>query len=306
MKYRLVMNPSSRSGRGVRLWEAWRDRLARALIPYESFVTEKQGDACRLARECEGESVVVAVGGDGTINEVLDGILQSGNPGLQMGVLYAGTSPDFCRFQRIPVDCEEALDTLLKGNITEVDVCRIRYTDEKGNNITAHFGCSSNIGMGAAVARSANQMRRSLGDTLGTGAALLKTIFSSRPADLDMIIDGEPVSLAKVNNLSVIKNPYLASGLKLDLSVRPDDGNLWVMGLYGKSRSGFLRLLPGWYTGSVVRYPGIYLRKMRTIKVTAAPRQEIEFDGDPRGRLPAEIELLPKALRLRGASYERA
>lgn len=305
MKYRLILNPSSRSGRGQKQWELWHRSLRETGVDYESLVTKKAGDAFHFARGTQGECTVVAVGGDGTINEVLDGIMQSGNPELRMGVLYAGTSPDFCRFHHIPVDFQEALDALLKGNTTRVDVCRIRYRDREGTELTAHFGCSSNIGMGASVARYANRIRRYLGDSIGTGAAVLKTVFSCRPPDLDLVVDTEQVSLTQVNNLSVIKNPYLASGLKLDLDISPDDGNMWVMGLCGKDRLRMTWLLPRCYTGSIVHVPGVYLKKVRTVRIASPNPCEVEFDGDPRGCLPVKIEMLYRALQLTGAFYER-
>ncbi|RPI79130.1 MAG: hypothetical protein EHM45_04075 [Desulfobacteraceae bacterium] len=301
MRYRLILNPSSRSGRGQKHWEFWKQGLQKARVDYETFITQSAGEAFQLARDAEGECVVTAVGGDGTINEVLDGILQSGNPGLQMGVLYAGTSPDFCRFHGIPVDYAQALDVLLNKKTRLVDACRIRYYGEGGKHLLAHFGCSCNIGMGASIARFANRLRRRLGDKLGTGAAVMKTVFSYRPLDLELRADGEPLSLPKVNNLCVIKNPYLASGLKLELDVKPDDGNLWLMGLYGKSKIGMSLLFPRFYTGSIVHRPEVYLQKCQKVEVYAAETQEIEFDGDPHGYLPVEIELLPKAVRLKGS-----
>jgi diacylglycerol kinase family enzyme len=96
----------------------------------------------------------------------------------------------------------------------------------------------------------------------------------------------------------VAKNPYLASGLKLNLDLRPDDGNLWLVGVHGKTRMGFCRIVPRYYSGSVTRMSGVLLRRCQKIAIRSQTAQEIEFDGDPRGYLPAAIRILPKALNM--------
>ena len=87
-------------------------------------------------------------------------------------------------------------------------------------------------------------------------------------------------------------------------SVRPDDGRLWLVGVYGRSRAGMLRLLPGFYSGHVSRRPGLLVQACQSVNITSVTSQEIEFDGDPRGFLPAHIELLPRAMTLVGGTYD--
>lgn len=298
------MNPSSRSGRGRRLWEYWKLGLSQAGVEYEIDETRGPGDGRILAEKTTGNCVVVAVGGDGTINEVLDGVVRSGNPGLRMGVLYAGTSPDFCRFHKIPIEPSEALDTLLNGRTVRVDVGSIEYRDGQDRICLAHFGCSCNIGMGAAVARGANNIRSYLGDVLGTAMSVIGTLLTYRPYDLRLLVDGKPVMMEKINNLSVIKNPYIASGLKVGLDVGPSDGALWLLGMRGKGILEMVGLLPRYYTGTIIRHPDVVLRRCNTIEMNAEGAREVEFDGDPRGYLPARITLKPGALPLLVGKHE--
>ncbi len=302
MKYLLIMNPGSRSGKGKRLWSLLESRLT-AAVEYETAITERVGHAVELARNAKTD-VVVAVGGDGTINEVLDGVIQSGNPDLRMGVLYSGTSPDFCKFHGIPIDPEHAADALLEGRSCKVDVARIAHHDAAGAELVAHFGCSCNIGMGAAIAGFANRWRRRLGDVLGTGTGALAAIARNARVDLDLVVDGEPMSLKSVNNLTIAKNPHIASGLKLRLDLTPSDGKLFIVGIFGKSRLGQIGLLPRFYNGSASTAPGVLVRECRFIEVTSSQPQRIEFDGDPRGFLPVRIEILPKALSLIGGAND--
>jgi diacylglycerol kinase family enzyme len=303
VRYLLIMNPSSRSGRGKRLWNAWEDALKQAGIDYESSFTEGPGHAMELARTA-GTDVVVAVGGDGTINEVLDGVIQSGNTSPAMGVLYSGTSPDFCRFHGIPIKPPEAIDALLSGRKRKVDVGRISYRDDAGLEHVAHFGCSCNIGMGASVARFANKWRRHLGDVLGTGAGVIYALARNARADISLNIDGKEHLLPEVNNLTIAKNPHIASGLKFSLDLQPDDGKLAVIGIHSRSRAGIFRLLPSFYSGTVTAEKGIFLEECGKVDISSLYPQEIEFDGDPRGFLPVRIEVLPRALTLIGGANE--
>lgn len=300
MKCRLVMNPGSRSGRGQRLWKIWGERLQSAGCDLERCLTESLDHARALAQESRGVDVVVAVGGDGTINAVMDGVMKSDQPGLALGVLYSGTSPDFCRFHGIPLDPDAAVSALLTGRQRRVDVARITYNGPGCESVTSHFGCGSNIGLGAAIARMANRMRRFLGDGLGTGLAAVAALFSVSPTDLIIECDGEIHELRRNNNLSILKNPFIASGLKLDIGLQPDDGQLCAVAVSGKSPAGLLRTLPGFYTGSAMRNPAVLGWKCQRIVVRGPAKTEVEFDGDPRGFLPATVEILPRALPLLG------
>ncbi|MCE5197982.1 MAG: diacylglycerol kinase family protein [Armatimonadota bacterium] len=303
MSYLLIMNPGSRSGRGKRLWKTWESGLDRVGAEYACVFTDGIGYAIELARTAEAD-VVVAVGGDGTINEVLDGVMQSGKPNLQMGVLYSGTSPDFCRFHGIPIDPKQAVDALVSGRVNKVDVARITYHDAAGKERVAHFGCSCNVGMGASVARFANKWRKYLGDIPGTGLGVVSAIAQNDRLDVSVEIDGNSFGLAEVNNLTIAKNPYIASGLRLQLDLGPDDGKLAIVGIHGKGRAGILRMLPKFYSGSVAIDRGVFVRECSSVVVSSREPREIEFDGDPRGYLPVRIEILPKALNLIGGNSE--
>lgn len=304
MKLRLAMNPGSRSGRGRRLWQAWAAGLEAAGAEVDLRVTERPGHAFEIAREATGVDAVVAVGGDGTINEVLDGLLQNPVPGLALGVLYSGTSPDFCRFHRIPTDPGQALARLLRGRRRQVDAVRIDYQDAGGQPRTSHFACSCNIGLGAEIAGTSNRIRRYFGDAAGTGLAAFRAILRCPRNDLECEIDGERIPLAQVNNLSILKNPWIASGLKLNLDLQPDDGRLFAVGVQGRGRLGLLALLPSFYTGRAAIHGGLWIRPCSTLRLVAARPQELEFDGDPRGFLPVRLRLLPRALTLIGGSDE--
>ncbi len=295
------MNPGSRSGKGKNRWPFWESSLKKKGIIFDSVTTENSGSATELARNAVNYDTVVAVGGDGTINEVLDGVIQSGRKDFRMGILYSGTSPDFCQFHGIPTSPSAAVEALANGQSRRVDVAEIAYKGIDGGIIISHFGCGSNVGLGPEVARFSNRLRKFAGDTLGTGLALIRAITVMKPMDLDLKVDGLSLSHSGVNNLSILKNPYIASGLRLNLDLSADDGKLALLIVQGKSRLSIFSVLPGFYSGKAVTRKDVFYQVCSHVIIASNEEREIEFDGDPKGFLPVEIRVLYKALNLIGA-----
>jgi len=303
----LVVNPGARHGRSRILARRYRDRLRAHGVAFRWGRSRSLDDVGTLARRAAeaGYRRIVAVGGDGTINRVLNGVLEVEAPATRpaMGVLYAGTSPDFCRYHALPTGEAEAVQVLLAGVVRSVDVCRIRHLDPSGRPRTSYFGCTTNIGLGSGVAGRSNRLRAVLGDALGTFVAALLTMAQSRPYTLRLHRDGEALLLRDVRNLTVGKNPHLASGLKLAVEIEPTDGRLFLFALSGVGRLSLLAALPRLYTGQAAHDRRFLLDRGTTVRVESpcgAPT--VEFDGDPAGWSPAEIAVLPRALPLIGAA----
>lgn len=252
------------------------------LLPEGEFVVLRDiGEARRRAREADGYEAVVACGGDGTVNAVAAGVLENPGRAPRFGVIYAGTSPDFCREHGIPTDAEGAVAVLRGGAVKAVPV------------LTANgepFFCSMNLGMGAAVAAAANRLRPKLGDFLGTLWSVLREVMRSRRYDIE--VNGEAVR--GVAHLLVTRMTRIAGGLKVALPPLADDEYaLWFV--RGVSRLGALKCIWKMYRGE----PCGEVRVLRgqTVLASAAP-VAVEYDGDPHGELPVAVSLAPRPLRL--------
>ena len=305
----LVINPGSHHGRSRETAALYRALLAADAGTGPAAVdcgyTRTLEDAGTLTRRAlaAGYDTIVAVGGDGTINRVVNAMLEPEvEPrGARLGILYSGTSPDFCRFHGIPTDPAAAVRVLRTGVAHAIDVCRITHRDAAGQVRVDHFASSANIGLGAGIAGRANRMRPRLGDFLGTLLASMVTIARRGPQRVRLVVDGEELAIAPALNISVGKNPYLASGLKLDAHVSADDGRLFVFAICGIGRAELLAALPRIYSGSITRDPRFVLRRASVVNVEPLEGElATEFDGDPAGFCPAEIRVLPGALHLIG------
>ena len=276
-RFLVLVNPLSHGGRSGRILS----RL-RALLPEGEFVVLKNiEEASRLAREAKGYEAVVACGGDGTINAVAGGVMENSETSLKFGVIYAGTSPDFCRVHGIPTDAEQAIAVLRNGAVREIPVLAANG---------APFLCSMNLGIGAAVAESANRLRPKFGDFLGTLWAVLREVVRGRRYDIK--VNGERI--CNVAHALVTRMPRIAGGLKVALPPLADDEYaLWFA--KDVSRFGCLRIVWNLYRGK----PCGEIRVLRGKTVISSDSPlAVEYDGDPHGSLPVSVDLFQNRLRL--------
>jgi len=288
MKILIIINPNSCGGKH-RKDTFFSDALSflnTVGIEYEALFKENVEEIREMAAKAAGVDAVVACGGDGTISVVADGLTRNPDPELKLGVLYAGTSPDFCRFHHIPIDTREAVALLAAGKSKKIDVMEIRH-----NGKEEHFCCSCNLGMGADVATLANRLRPRLGDGFGTFCALLWNLLKSTPHDYT--VNGK--IMRNCNHLLITKTRLIASGLRLDLPLSDNDGKFAVWSVSGLSFFGWLRLLPKLYKGEKA---GEYTLREYPIYICSDDVVHVEFDGDSHGTLPVEISLLKQKLNL--------
>ena len=277
MKYLVLINPSSHGGRAARVWRGIQPLLQDA----EWYVLKSIEEARELARMATGYETSVACGGDGTINAVADGVMANADEKLSFGVIYAGTSPDFCRFHGIPTEPKAAIELLEHGVVREVPVLMANGRC---------FFCSCNVGMGADVAAAANRLRPWLGDKLGTFLALMRSLL--RGQRWDFTVGDECIS--QCNHLLFTRMPYIASGLKLALpTLKDDEYAMWFV--RNQSFWNWMKMLTKIYRGESCGE----LRISRETQVVACTQPVgVEYDGDPHGTLPVEISLAPRRLRL--------
>ena len=277
-RYYLIMNPGSRSGESETLFAGIHEQMRHYRLNYEYAVTADLDDAEALARRAAGSGfdIVVAVGGDGTINRVINGLYKVDGTLLsaaRLGVIYTGTSPDFCMSYRIPVrDIRRSVAVLAAARSKTIGIGRIRYADRTSRV----FACCANIGLGAGLAQAANSgIRGKVGDKAGTFLSLVRVLAGYRPSGLT--INGTYVP--HVYNLSVGKTRYIASGLKVRHRIPMREFESYILCICSRPLEYIFRL----YAGAALP-----LKYGRRIKVEGCAG--VEFDGDPWGQLPVIIE----------------
>jgi YegS/Rv2252/BmrU family lipid kinase len=300
------MNPVARSGKARKQCEKILSLLKKRNIDFEFKWTQRPYDATGLASLAVKRKfpTVVAVGGDGTICEVITGLFSNNEKGIKpkLGVLHIGTSPDFNKYHQIPVELEAAIRVLLQGRSRLIDIGKIRYCSEPEgkNEITSYFASNVNVGLGPQIAKKANsRYRRYLGDFLGTLTATLISLAGFKKMKLNISIDDKQQEFNKLINLTVGKDPYLASGMRIFSQIEPDNGKMYILSIEQTSWMAVLSNIPKLYRGNFLDYAGARINYAKEIEIDySAQYPLIEFDGDVKGYLPAKIEVLPQALEI--------
>ncbi len=311
MKIGVVRNPVAGGGR---LGAHWADVVAALSLRFSDLdirETQEPGDGAVLARDLValGCEIVVAAGGDGTISEVADGLLQmqaeTGN-GAVLGILPCGTGLDFARGLGIPFDVAGAVERIATGTDRSIDAGRICFIEDHGRLASRHFVNIASLGMSGATVRAVNADRRK-----GRGSA--KALFFWRTVteflryrfqDVRITVDnGAPVE-AKVALVAVANERFFGGGMMIAPDAAPDDGlfDIVILRATSKLRLIFdIRLL---YGGRHRNHPAITILRGR--KVTVEPLGDplanaalIDIDGESPGHIPATYEMVPKALKVR-------
>jgi YegS/Rv2252/BmrU family lipid kinase len=299
----LIVNPHSVGGSTGRRWPEFESRLRQRLtIPFDVAFTERAGHATLLAREGAARyECVVAVGGDGTTNEVVNGLVDDGGPlrpDLRLGVIPRGTGADFVRTLGIPHHLEDAATRLAQGNVREVDVAKVHFRDFAGQEADRFFINEGEIGLGAAACQAVNRSSKRMGRRLTYTWSVLVATLRYRDRWVTLTLDGGEPWRIHLNNAWVANGQYSGSGIRMAPRARLDDGLLDVVTIAHVGliqRVGLLRKLR---SGDFTDQPGVTYKTARRIEARSEDAVLIEVEGEPIGTLPATFEITGKRLKV--------
>jgi diacylglycerol kinase (ATP) len=295
-----VVNPASANGSTGRRWPEIAHRAAELGLAGESLLSERPGHATELARRAaeEGARLVVAVGGDGTVNEVANGLLAVGGERPDLAVIARGTGTDFVRHFRIPTRLEEAVRVARAGTTRTIDAGRIGYRSWGGEDEHAYFVNSASAGMSGAVAQRANSSSKALGGKASFLYATLAVFARWHASEMEVEVDEKRRS-GLLYDAIVSNCRYLGGGMAMTPDAEPDDGLLDVLLIGDITRRDLALTLPKVYRGTHLPHPKAEALRGKRVVVTSAMPLPVELDGEQPGTTPATFEVVPAAVRLR-------
>ncbi len=304
-----IFNPTANGGRSVR-WLPLLQEEARAWTnPGVWRLTQGPDHARKLAREAAltGAERVVALGGDGTVNEVLNGLMQA-SPEQRpvLGVVPVGAGNDFAFAHGFPTDPVQALKRSLLGAPRFTDLVRVR--DDRGRE--AIWGNTLGIGFDAVVNLRARRLRFLKGFWRYLVAVLQTLWFHHHPVSMRLVWDGEHAEEEEVLMLVLCNGPREGGAFLVAPEARPDDGLLHYARIPGVSRLTMLGLVPRVMKGTHVHHPQVRMGTFRRLHIQAQGPLYIHMDGEVFADFGAparslEVELLPRALRVAGEAETR-
>lgn len=306
----IIVNPKSASGATRENWSSIASDLRTHFGPFQVAFTKGPGDGIELAKRAalEGRKFVIACGGDGTINEIANGIIESGAD-CELGIFPSGTGGDFRRTLGIPSELREAARALKNGKTKAIDIGKVTFQDHSGETATRYFLNVSSFGLAASIiervkgSSSLNWLpldtvrgRASFAlSTLQEVAALATTNVRIR---LD---DGDERPLATVN-FCIANARYFGGGMLIAPEAKINDGFLDVINIGDINTAKILLNAYTLYRGTHLNLAEV--RDVLAKRIEARPLNDndevhIEVDGELLGRLPATYEVIPSALKVR-------
>lgn len=308
----VILNPVSARGRTRRNWAGLGSRLEARVGAYTLRETTGPDAATALTREAleAGADWILAVGGDGTLNEVLNGFFAGETlirPAARLSVLMSGTGGDFRRTLELSARPDEALEQLLARPERRLDVGRLALTGPDGRPRLRHFINIASFGLGGEVSHRLNTSRLAarLGGKPGFLLATLETLAQFQPQLIRLELSGPQGDFslqARLRQVAVANGRYHGGGMQMAPAADPADGLFDVVVLEDHGLLHSLQGFPRVYRGRHLSYPGI--RHWRATRLVATAPGEtpvlLEVDGETPGRLPARFEMLAAALRFQG------
>ncbi|MBN1483177.1 MAG: diacylglycerol kinase family lipid kinase [Chloroflexia bacterium] len=296
----LVVNPVAAGGRAGRVWPRIQKHLRGLGLEFEAGLTRAQGEATRLARQAvrAGHRTVVAVGGDGTINEVINGLIAPGQErsGARLGVIITGRGSDLARTIGIPSDIEAACERLAHPRSMPMDLGLAEYSIA-GRRVQRFFGNIAGIGFDGEVVARANKIAFARG-TIPYLSGLLSALVTWRNREVELLLDGQRVYRGKVYLVAVANGQYFGGGMRIVPEADPNDGLLDVAYLDDISKIQFLRLVPSVYEGSHVHHPAVHIHRARQVEVYSEHALLSELDGELGGNPPMTFQVIPEAVEV--------
>ena len=282
--------------------------LQRSLPNLEVRYTQAPGHATELTRELlrSGFDCIVAVGGDGTVNEIVNGFLDTSPPEAALAVLPLGTGGDFRRSLAIR-NCDQTLNAILHSPPRMIDAGQISYVDATGVSRNRYFANVVSFGMGGEVAARARNPLHRIGGKIAFFYATMAVFLRYRAIAVDLELDGRPAGTHSILNIAVGNGRYHGGGMHVCPRALLDDGLLDITVIDSLSFLELLRNVRSLYSDDLYvcskthhyRALGISARASeRPGALSAAKRVAIEVDGEPLGFLPVTIQILPAALRV--------
>jgi len=277
-----------------------RQAAARGLTG-DTLISEAPGHLAELAVRAAdaGSDVLVVVGGDGSVYETVNGLVESGRArDVELAVFPRGTGKDFVRSMRIPKDLAGAIDVASSGRVRTIDVGRARFVAWDGSETEAYFANFAGAGISGAIARRANVSSKAAGGRISFLWATVAVFSRWQSAAMTAQVD-ETRRSGRMFEVLAMNGDYAGGGMWVTPEAEPDDGRFDVLLIGDVTKADFVRTFPKIYRGKHLSHPKIEVLHGGAVDVDADTRLPIVLDGEQPGTTPARFEIVRDALKVR-------
>lgn len=302
-KIKLVINPVAGRGKTREKWPDYEKRFNKILGNFSWQFTEQRKHATKITRRAllEGFETIVAVGGDGTINEVVNGFFDNDkqiNPEASLGVISMGTGGDWVRTLGVSNDIEKAAIKINKDETRKCDLGWLKCQSLEGKPVSRYFINSTDAGFGGTLIHQSNQSTKVFGAFWAYLIALLKTLMIHENACIEIKVDDSFSKELIVKSVVLANGQYFGGGMWIAPEAKPDDGMFEVVILGDLNRLETLANIHKLYKGTLSEHPKVETLQGKKVFLRSEAEVLIEADGELPGKLPASFEILPSVLNV--------
>ncbi len=306
----VIVNPRSAAGSTQQNWSGTAADIRAHFGPFSVAFTKCQGDAIDIAERAAnaGRPFIIACGGDGTINEVANGILRSGKD-VELGVMPSGTGGDFRRTLGLPNSNREAAAALRTGETRWVDAGKVTFSDFDGKTVSRYFLNVSSFGLAASIIKRVKSAKvfdwlpvESLRGQANFAASTLQEVLNIDPVTIRVSLDDGEERTVQTINFCIANSRYFGGGMMIAPEAKINDGFLDVINIGDIGTAKILVNAYTLYRGTHLSLNEVHDTLARKITVRSADNGteiRLETDGELPGKLPAVYEIVPNAIRVR-------
>jgi len=300
-KLKCILNPAAARGKTRKLWPRLTAELKRLGLAHEVAFTQYPGHGIELTREAlkSGFDEIVAIGGDGTVNEVVNGFFENNrliNPEAKLGIIPRGTGIDVIRSLPLPANPVVAAEVIQRANVKKVDVGRLQCLGRDNQPVVRYFLNIADLGYGGALVDRVNGFTKFLGSFLSYFVGLLYTLTFYNNEPIRYRIDDGPEEFGVFSAIIAANGQYFGGGMWIAPGARLDDGQLEFVLIGDVSKMEVIANLRRLYQGKLAENPKVVYRRGKKLEAHSDHEVLLDADGELPGKLPATFEVLPGVL----------
>ncbi len=298
----VIINPYAGNGIAGRRWKTIRKILKNRSRSLKENFTRRVKHACEIARDlaCKKVPMILSVGGDGTFNEIVNGLMMmplSQRPELIM--LPLGSGRDFSRTLKISSAYHDALTVIDRYKTIAVDVGQVSFK-ERGREWHRYFVNVLDVGLGGLVVRISEQLPKNLGGFAVYMISSLSALVCFRPVPMKIFVDDQLVDEGKINIVGAANGQFFGGGMHIAPMAAIDDGFLEILYVKEPNLIKFVeRVLMKVYQGRHLEYNRVYYQRAQSLKIVCQRTMLVEVDGELEKASEIGISIIPRALKIR-------
>lgn len=297
----VIVNPASSHGKTEKRWPLIKEQMEIGGLQFAYALTKGPGDATRLCGGAlqAGYHIIITVGGDGTLNEVVNGFFMVDSKtrkAAAMGMISTGTGGDFARTVQLPRNISEIVQRLVRCQLRCLDVGLISFQGPGGDIINRYFCNIADVGLGGFMMNRARNHTKALGGTIFFLLNTLISLFLYQNQPLSVVIDDNFNWQGKAVTVVAGNGQYFGGGMHITPLASLDDGLLDFLLITDMHKVKLLANLYRVYRGKHLQVRGVKYLRGRRIRIDAPSPVLLELDGEQLGKTPVKIEIIPKML----------